>query len=145
MTCQPATEADRPAIIDLLTQADLLTDDLPANLGTFTLACADGQLVGVAGVEMLGKYGLLRSVAVLPAYKGQQIGNQLVDVSILTARNQSVSAIYLITTTADRYFERLGFARVERSNVPDVIAQTQQFSNLCPASAVVMKKMLASV
>lgn len=48
--------------------------------------------------------------------------------------------LYLITTTADGYFKRLDFGRVERSNVPDAIARTRQFSDLCPASSVVMKK-----
>lgn len=144
MTYRPATEADRPAIVALLKQADLLTDDLPADLGTFRLSVADEQLAGVAGIEILGENGLLRSVAVSPNFRRKTIGNQLIDSLVGLAHSYHVTTIYLITTTADVYFERLGFVHVDRTNVPDAIAQTQQFSELCPASAVVMKKIIAT-
>ena len=140
MTYRPATEADRPAIIALLEKADLLTDDLPVDLGTFRLALADEKLAGVAGLEILGENGLLRSVAVSPDFRNQNIGNQLVEMIIALAKSEKITTLYLITTTADQYFERLGFTRVDRVSVPDTIAQTRQFSELCPASAVVMYK-----
>lgn len=146
MTYRPATEADRPAVSELLVQADLLTADLPADLGTFTLAyTADERLAGVAGLEILGENGLLRSVAVSPDFRNQAIGNQLIRLTIALAESKRVTTMYLITTTADRYFERLGFVRVDRANVPDVIAQTRQFRDLCPASAIVMQKKLAPI
>lgn len=144
MLYRPATEADRPAVSALLKQADLLTDDLPTDLGTFTLAyAADERLAGVAGLEILGENGLLRSVAVSPDFRSQYIGNQLVGLTVNLAESKTIKTIYLITTTADRYFERLGFVRVDRASVPDTIAQTRQFSDLCPASAIVMQKKLA--
>ncbi|WP_375447235.1 arsenic resistance N-acetyltransferase ArsN2 [uncultured Fibrella sp.] len=143
MIFRSATPADRPALIDLLTEVDLLTDDLPKELGTFTLAFDNDKLVGTAGVEAFGPTGLLRSVAVLPAYQYQKIGRQLIDASVEQATNRGVETLYLITTTADGYFDRLGYSRVDRTNVPEPIAQTRQFSDLCPASSVVMKKDVA--
>lgn len=147
MTYRPATKADRLAIITLLEEANLLTDDLPIGLGTFRLAYADERLAGVAGLEILGKNGLLRSVAVSPDFRDQKIGNQLVNLIVGLTKFEKITTLYLITTTADGYFERLGFTRVDRTNpavagqaVPDSISQTRQFSELCPASAVVMKK-----
>ena len=142
MSYRRATEADRPAIITLLEQANLLTDDLPTDLGTFRLAFADEKLAGVAGLEILEENGLLRSVAVSLDFRNQKIGNQLIEVIIELAKSEKITALYLITTTADLYFERLGFTRVDRANVPDNIARTRQFSNLCPVSAVVMSKEL---
>ncbi|MEZ0538363.1 arsenic resistance N-acetyltransferase ArsN2 [Fibrella arboris] len=135
-----ATSADRPALFDLLTQVDLLTDDLPDDLGTFTLAYDKGTLAGAAGVAVYGTTGLVRSVAVSPAYRDHQIGRQLINAVEKLATDQNLTNLYLITTTADGYFARLGFERVDRSNVPDAIAQTRQFSELCPASSIVMKK-----
>ena len=140
MTYRPATEAERPAIITLLEQATLLTDDLPNDLSTFRLVFANEKLAGVAGLEILGENGLLRSVAVSPDFRNQSVGNQLVGAIIGLAESNRITMLYLITTTADLYFERLGFSRVDRTNVPDTIAQTRQFSELCPASAVVMYK-----
>ena len=141
MSYRRATEADRPAIITLLEQANLLTDDLPTDLGTFRLAFADEKLAGVAGLEILEENGLLRSVVSLN-FRNQKIGNQLIEVIVELAKSEKITALYLITTTADLYFERLGFSRVDRANVPDNIARTRQFSNLCPVSAVVMSKEL---
>ncbi len=141
MTYRPATPADRPAMIALLITAGLLADDLPADVSLFVLAEAeDGQLVGVAGVDSMGQTGLLRSVAVLPKYRDQHIGSELVEQVLQLARHRLVTTLYLLTTTAEGYFSRLGFAPISRANVPDQIAQTRQFANLCPASAVVMKR-----
>ena len=141
MSYRRAIEAYRPAIITLLEQANLLTDDLPTDLGTFRLAFADEKLAGVAGLEILEENGLLRSVVSLN-FRNQKIGNQLIEVIVELAKSEKITALYLITTTADLYFERLGFSRVDRANVPDNIARTRQFSNLCPVSAVVMSKEL---
>lgn len=143
MIFRSATPADRPALIDLLTEVDLLTDDLPDELGTFTLAFVADSLAGAAGVEAFGATGLLRSVAVSPAYRDRKIGRQLIDAAVEQAANRGVETLYLITTTADGYFDRLGYRRVDRTNVPEAIAKTRQFSDLCPASSVVMKKDVA--
>lgn len=139
MTYRPATPDDRPALIALLTQAQLPINDLPADLGTFLLAKSDeGELIGAAGIEPLGDVGLLRSVVVSPAYRGQYIGQTLVDGLLQAAQHNGLTDLYLITTTADAYFERLGFRYISRDDVPEAIAQTYQFSTGCPDSAVVM-------
>lgn len=138
MTYRLATTADRPALIELLQQVDLLTDDLPDELGTFTLAFDKDTLAGASGLDVFGPIGLLRSVAVLPSYQRQRIGRHLIELSEELARQRGITNLYLITTAADGYFERLGFERIDRLNVPDAISKTRQFSDLCPASSVVM-------
>jgi amino-acid N-acetyltransferase len=140
MIFRSATTTDRPALIKLLHEVDLLTDDLPTDLTTFTLAFDAEKLAGAAGVEVVGSTGLLRSVAVSSVYRQHQLGRQLVDASLKLAADNGVTTLYLITTTAEGYFKRLGFSRVDRTNVPETIAQTRQFSDLCPASSVVMLK-----
>ncbi|MEZ0608081.1 arsenic resistance N-acetyltransferase ArsN2 [Fibrella sp. WM1] len=140
MTYRPATADDRPALVALLTQAELPTTDLPADLSTFLLAQSEeGDLIGAAGIEPLGEVGLLRSVAVSPDFRGQYIGQTLVDGLLQAAQHNGLTDVYLLTTTADAYFERLGFGYVSRNNVPEAIAQTQQFTTLCPDSSVVMQ------
>jgi len=46
--------------------------------------------------------------------------------------------IYLLTTTAERFFERLGYARVLRDAAPVAIQRTQEFSALCPSNSAFM-------
>ncbi|GAB4044382.1 arsenic resistance N-acetyltransferase ArsN2 [Spirosoma litoris] len=138
-----AQSADKGAIVALLAQAQLLTEDLPTDLPDFVIAKEESNLVGVAGLERFGPVGLLRSVVVDPQYQGKQIAAQLVGRLLETAQASNLEEVYLITTTADRYFERYGFQPINRQEVPAVIQKTQQFSNLCPSSAIVMKRALS--
>ncbi|WP_291036782.1 arsenic resistance N-acetyltransferase ArsN2 [Dyadobacter sp. 50-39] len=137
-----ATPEEKELLVSLLNKADLLTEDLPEGLSNFLLAKEGDELVGVAGLELFGSVGLLRSVAVSPAHQGQGIAGQMVEHLLANADKQKLQAIYLITTTADRYFDRYGFTAVDRQQVPEAIQQTRQFSGLCPSSAVVMKRNL---
>lgn len=142
MLIEPAQLADTKAVIALLEQGQLLTEDLPTGLPDFVIAKYEGTPVGVAGLERFGPVGLLRSVAVDPHHQGKQIAAQLVGRLLDAAQASSLQEVYLITNTADLYFERQGFQTVNRQEVPAAIQQTQQFSDLCPSSAIVMKRTL---
>lgn len=142
MQIEPAQLADTEAIIALLEQGHLLTEDLPTGLLGFVIAKYEQTPVGVAGLERFGPVGLLRSVAVDPHHQGKQIAAQLVGRLLESAQASSLQDVYLITNTADRYFERHGFQTVNRQEVPAAIQQTQQFNELCPSSAIVMKRSL---
>jgi amino-acid N-acetyltransferase len=98
--------------------------------------------VGVAGLERFGSVALLRSVAVDSQHQGRQIAANLVEQLLEKAKSAKMHELYLITTTADRYFERYKFKPVDRQQVPTAIQQTQQFTELCPASAIVMKRIV---
>ncbi|MFD1145126.1 arsenic resistance N-acetyltransferase ArsN2 [Larkinella insperata] len=137
---QNARPEDREAVGTLLEQAHLLTDDLPADLTDFVLAKTTDGCVGVAGLERFGPVALLRSVAVAPTHQGRHIAARLVGHLLETAAEAGLSDLFLITTTADGFFARHGFQPVDRQTVPVAIRQTRQFSELCPASAVVMKR-----
>ncbi|MEI6412105.1 MAG: arsenic resistance N-acetyltransferase ArsN2 [Bacteroidota bacterium] len=141
-TFQQATPADKPALIHLLQAAKLPTSDLPEDLSGFTLASEGDQLVGSSGIENLGDCALLRSVAVAETHQNLGLGRQLQDHALAYARAHGLETVFLITTSAEKYFERLGFQRVERAEVPASVAKTEQFSSLCPSSAVVMRRMV---
>ncbi|WP_128546402.1 arsenic resistance N-acetyltransferase ArsN2 [Larkinella soli] len=136
----PARPEHYASVVGLLSSAALPTEDLPADLQGFILAFDGERLVGSAGLADEEGYGLLRSVAVDPGYRNRRLGRQLAEAALDLARQRSVREVYLITTTADRYFERHGFRPVGREEVPDPIARTRQFGEICPASAVIMKK-----
>lgn len=135
---------DLPAIVGLLNEAGLPTGDLADGLPGRFLVVEDtrGTLIGVIGLELNGRTGLLRSLAVAPAWRGQAIAARLVDRCELDARSAGVDELYLLTTSAADYFLRRAYAIVARDAVPAAIGQHAQFRSLCPASAKCLRKTL---
>ncbi|GAB4023998.1 arsenic resistance N-acetyltransferase ArsN2 [Spirosoma koreense] len=131
---------EKESVVALLEQGDLLTEDLPEGLAQFLIAKDEETPVGVAGLETFGSVGLLRSVAVDPAHRGKGIAAKLIERILASAGASHLREIYLITMTAEGYFDRYGFTPVSRDSVPEAIQQTRQFSGLCPSSAIVMKR-----
>jgi len=104
------------------------------------VARTGSRLVGTIGLEPCGLAGLLRSLAVAPDVRGHLIGQSLCRRVISHARMLGIERLYLLTTDAERYFARLHFKRIERSEAPSQIQATTQFRSLCPATAVCMAR-----
>jgi len=136
---EPALPRHRPALEALLLSVHLPIEDLPADLGGFTLAFDGDRLVGSAGLERLGSYGLLRSVAVDAAFRGTGLGASLYLAALDTARAAGLREIWLLTTSAEGYFAQRGFERIDRAEAPPEIQAAPQFAGVCPASAVLMR------
>lgn len=60
---------------------------------------------------------LLRSLAVVHARRGRRLGARLVACVEQQARSAGYPNVTLLTTTAERFFAGLGYARVERACV----------------------------
>jgi amino-acid N-acetyltransferase len=133
-----ANHADLDAIESLLIESELPTAGIRDELCSFLVAEADARVVGVVGMEKRGNYGLLRSTAVAPDWRGKHVAKRLVDRIIAEAESQGVNALYLLTTTAERYFPNFGFEVTARDVVPQDIKSTEEFREACPASATVM-------
>ncbi len=132
------------AVVRLLSEAGLPTADLSsAHLETFFGIGSPDALEGVGGVELHGEVALLRSLAVDPAFRSRGIGRALVHAAEQCARSRGVGAIYLLTNTAARFFEQLGYSRAERNTAPQAVRQTREFASLCPDSAALMMKRIA--
>jgi amino-acid N-acetyltransferase len=140
-----ASAADLRAIEKLLEESGLPTAGVAQALGNFIVAESDeGHIIGVAGLECCsGEYALLRSTAVEPAWRGSGLGRRLVTHLIAEAESRGMKALYLLTTTAERYFPSFGFVRTTRESVPDEIKASVEFREACPASATVMSLELA--
>ncbi len=137
-TLQPATNADRVAVVTLLNALHLPTVDLPASLDNFVIATYADAVIGTCGVELYGPIALLRSLAVAADWRGQGLGIALYRAALTLAKKKEVKQVFLITNTAATFFENLGFTKVERAAVPAAIQQTAQFSSVCPASAAIL-------
>ncbi|MFP5076412.1 arsenic resistance N-acetyltransferase ArsN2 [Rhizobium sp. YIM 134829] len=127
-----------PAAADLraaLSAARLPVDDLAEPGRHFHRFDDDGGTIGFGGLELHGTVALLRSVVVLPERRGQGHGQAVVSALRTEASRLGVSELYLLTKGAAPFFERLGFARVDRAEAPAAIRQSRQAQHLCPASA----------
>lgn len=105
----------------------------------YVIAERNHEIAGLAGVEIHGAHGLLRSVAVTPALRGAGLGAALVHDRIRWADEQGLESIYLLTTTAAEFFKRHGFEIASRDDAPAEIRASKEFSEMCPSTAVFMK------
>jgi N-acetylglutamate synthase-like GNAT family acetyltransferase len=135
---RPATADDLAAIEQLLIESHLPLDGVRDALADFVVARAGDTLVGVAGLEVCRDNALLRSVAVSPEWRSHGIGRALVTRVISEAEARGIHALYLLTTTAERYFPSFGFHPTVRDTVPDDVRATAEFRGACPASATAM-------
>lgn len=137
-TVRAARAEDLGSIEALLASSSLPTVGVREALQRFVVAESKGELVGVAGLEPCGASALLRSVAVKQEWRSAGVGRALVTRAIADAEASGIDALYLLTTTAERYFPSFGFREITRDVVPEAVRATAEFRGACPASATVM-------
>jgi phosphinothricin acetyltransferase len=139
-----ATAADWQRISALLSASSLPLDGARDHLDGFVVAESSNEFVGCAAIERYGDVGLLRSVAVSPSVRGRGVGVALVERCIAEASEIGLTSLVLLTTTAERFFPRFGFAAVDRASVPDAVRASAEFTGACPASAIVMMRSVSA-
>lgn len=140
---ETASAADLTAIGALLGEVGLPRADVDPALQHFIVARDGARIVGCVALEPYGDAALLRSLAVAPTHQGTGLGKALYAEVLAEAKRRHLAALYLLTTTAEGFFRRAGFARVDRAAVPGAVAQSEEFRSLCPATAVCMALRLA--
>ncbi len=144
LTAEPARPHDLRGALDLLGRAELTEQDVAERWGHyFVVREDDGRVVGVAGLEVHGEDGLLRSVAVDADYRGQGLAASLVEAAMERAKRLSLRAVYLLTTTARDYFARRGFADCPREDAPAGIRESWEYRSGCPSTAAFMRRPVA--
>jgi amino-acid N-acetyltransferase len=137
---------ERPAqagVVALLEAEGLPASDLTeSHLEHFFFTGSEGAPSAVVGLELFGPDALLRSLVVSSRARTQGLGSALVLHAEGYAASYQVRALYLLTNTAEGYFERQGYRRVDRAEAPLAIQSTREFASLCPASSVFMFKRL---
>ena len=139
---QPAREDDLPEVRRLLERQQLPLDGVDALVETMIVARDGAAIVGTASVELHADGALLRSVVVDPAVQGQGLGHRLTESALRLAEQHGADMVFLLTTTAEKFFPRFGFQQIRRDEVPASVEQSVEFQSACPASAVVMRKRL---
>lgn len=126
---------DDPALTLALQAESLPTADLIAPNKVFWRLIHGGVVVGYVGLELYGGAALLRSLVVDRAFTGRGLGRELVDGATTEAKAQGVQTLWLLTKTAQPFFEHLGWQTKERAAAPVEIRNSEEFKGLCPASA----------
>jgi len=130
---------DAPAISELLVANELPPDGMDALRDTTVVARMDENIVGCAALELYDNAALLRSVAVHADVRDRGLGRRLVHEMLARARAAGVGDLYLLTLTAERWFPRFGFEAVPRDQAPAAVRHSDEFTTLCPDTAVFMR------
>lgn len=104
---------------------DKATVALYEDVQEFWVAAApDGRTVGCGAVHVMWEdLAEVRSVAVLPEFRGQGIGHLLLERLLDAAREVGVRRVFVLTFEVD-FFASHGFAEIEGTPVPqDVYAE----------------------
>jgi amino-acid N-acetyltransferase len=134
---------DEAKIRELLVLCKLPHEDITLeHLRHFLILKEEGEVIGVVGVEVFGRFGLLRSLAVDPRWRRRRVGLHLTERAEEYAASTKIEALYLLTMTAEGFFAKRGYRKVERTSVPAPIQGTAEFKSFCPVTAVCMVKYL---
>jgi amino-acid N-acetyltransferase len=144
MVIESATSRDLSEVRTLLERHDLPLDGVDELAKTMIVARDDTHVVGVAALELYADGALLRSVAVDAGAQGQRLGHRLTEAALEMAHARGAGTVFLLTTTAERFFPKFGFERITHEDVPASVQASIEFRSACPASAIVMRKRLAA-
>jgi amino-acid N-acetyltransferase len=128
ITVRPATPADARHIYEIVSeharQGHLLPrtyEAIRASLAEWLVAEVGGAVVGVCSLLLLTPaLGEVRSLAVLPAYRGRDIGGLLVRGLVEQARHRGVPTLFALTRAVS-FFTRLGFNITSKDRFPEKV------------------------
>lgn len=135
--------ASDPRLVARLTAANLPTSDLSDDGQSFFIFENDGREIGSGGFMLADSDALLRSIVIDDDARGQRLGSAALEALIGEAQSRGARRAWLLTTDAEGFFVRNGFAGVARDTAPEAIRSTPQFSGICPGSAAFMSREIA--
>lgn len=137
-----ARDADVEVIKRLLLDSDLPTAGVDEHWKTFIVAKDGARIVACGGAETYQVAALIRSIAVAPDYRSQGLGRRIVRQLIDRLAWRGLREFYLLTTTAEEYFRKRGFKKIERDEVHPQLMASREFQDACPTSAVCMRLLM---
>jgi amino-acid N-acetyltransferase len=141
LSATPLAAWEREGVVAALRKVGLPADDVEAPDRLFwRFETTDLVPVGFGGLELYGTDALLRSLVTLPPLRRRGMGAAMVAILEVEARARGCRTVWLLTMTGADFFRALGYITRERSDAPEPIRQSLQFSELCPAAATLMQK-----
>ena len=135
----PAKATDIASIKLILQANQLPVQGVDDHWRTFLVARDGEKIVACGGAEAYPIAALIRSIAVLPDYRSHGLGRRLVRQLLDRLASHGLREFYLLTTTAESYFQKRGFQKIERDEVHPQLLASREFQDACPSSAVCMR------
>ncbi len=134
-----ASIADFNVVTTMLKSASLPVEGVAEHFQNFLVAEVGGMVVGAIGLEVYGDTALLRSAVVHPDWQGSGVGTKLYNALLTFAKVSNIRRFLLLTDTAEKFFERKGFKRIDAQSVTGPIRASVEFTGACPSTAVCME------
>lgn len=134
-----ARQEDLDSIENLLIASGLPPDGIENHLSSMLVGELEYQILATAALEMYGDSALLRSVAVDSIARGTGLGTRMTEAIVKLALRLRVNRLFLLTETAEDFFPKFGFRKVNRSDIPDNVKSSLEFTLLCPSSALALE------
>jgi len=113
------------AIINVFAKRDIMLprslNDLYENIRDFWVAEEKAKVIGCCSLHVSwDDLAEIKALAVIAAKQKQGIGKELVQACLAEARSLGAKKIFALTYKPD-FFRKLGFKRIEKSNLPHKI------------------------
>ncbi|WP_295417767.1 N-acetyltransferase [Sulfurovum sp.] len=99
---------------------DRSEDEVATNIRSYVLAKEEGRLVGYTALHVHSRrLAEIRSLIVDKAYRGQHIGQKMVEFTLKEAKELGVEEDVLVLTYLPAFFEKLGFQEINKEVIPE--------------------------
>jgi len=95
-------------------------DEVATNIRSYVLAKEDDKLVGYTALHIHSKrLAEIRSLIVDEAYRGQKIGQRMVEFTLKEASALGVEEDVLVLTYLPLFFQKLNFKEINKEVIPE--------------------------
>jgi amino-acid N-acetyltransferase len=95
-------------------------DEVATNIRSYVLAKDKGELVGYTALHVHSKrLAEIRSLIVDEKYRGQKVGQRMVEFTLKEAKELGIEEDVLVLTYSPLFFEKLGFTEINKELIPE--------------------------
>jgi len=99
---------------------DRSEDEIATNIRSYVLAKEGDRLLGYAALHIHSpRLAEIRSLIVDKEFRGQKIGQKLVEFALQEAKELGVAEDVLVLTYTPGFFEKLGFTEINKEVIPE--------------------------
>jgi amino-acid N-acetyltransferase len=95
-------------------------DEMATNIRSYVLAQWEGKIVGYTALHIHSpRLAEIRSLIVESAYRGQNIGKDMVAFTLKEALELGVREDVLVLTYLPQFFEKMNFKEISKASIPE--------------------------
>ncbi len=112
----------------LLAEALPVETILSAPVQFYEIVTDTGARIGWGGLEIYGDHAVVRSVVIKSVLRKTGAGRVLIKSLIHEARALGLKKLWLLTISAEVFFEKMGFKHALRTDAPKDIQNCEEFT-----------------